>query len=99
MQTPRVIFVCDLVRNSPCLEELVIIGSKYSGTHCGIVSQEVSSPLVAPHLKIVSMHGYWKNFRSQLQVVAFILKCAVNLDKLVIISGELFVGLEIFVSC
>ncbi|KAH9618053.1 hypothetical protein KSS87_013669 [Heliosperma pusillum] len=49
---------------------------------------ELFDPCVMPKLKIVTLHGYAKPWKHQLQLVEFLLKSATFLEKLVIVPNQ-----------
>ncbi|XP_074307257.1 uncharacterized protein LOC141642375 [Silene latifolia] len=49
---------------------------------------ELSHPCVMPKLKTVTLHGYTKPWKHQLELVEFLLKSASVLEKLVIVPNE-----------
>ncbi|KAH9617942.1 hypothetical protein KSS87_005090 [Heliosperma pusillum] len=49
---------------------------------------ELFDPCVMPKLKIVTLHGYAKPWKHQLQLVEFLLKRATFLEKLVIVPNQ-----------
>ncbi|KAJ8433462.1 hypothetical protein Cgig2_014503 [Carnegiea gigantea] len=79
----HVLAICKLVRNSLCMEELAIYTSTMFDPN--MLIQELSSPCVMRQLTIVHMHGLGKPCQAQLQVGEFLLKSAVNLEKLLFV--------------
>lgn len=90
----RILGVCRFVRNLPSLEELSIFVElegevePIMGTifDQNLLIQELSSPCVMPQLKTIIMHGFGKPYQGQLQLAEFLLKSAVNLEKLLFVS-------------
>ncbi|XP_074302828.1 F-box/LRR-repeat protein At3g03360-like [Silene latifolia] len=80
--------IIELVKSSVDLEELVVYSGKSSGSEGNheVLSSEISTSCVIPLLKNVTIHGYGKCCECQLQLVEFILRNAVVLEKLVITS-------------
>ncbi|XP_074272721.1 F-box/FBD/LRR-repeat protein At5g56420-like [Silene latifolia] len=81
--------ICMLIKSSINLEELIIYAGESSG-NCELFSPGLST-CVLPLLRTVTIHGnhgYEKWCEGQLQVIEFLLKNAVILEKLVITFGE-----------
>ncbi|KAL9247652.1 hypothetical protein vseg_021063 [Gypsophila vaccaria] len=82
-----VIGIYHMMKSLRNLEELTIYTRKGFRVEAGtdLPRLEVSSPDVTPQLKTITLHGYGKSWRSQLQLVEFLLKGAAALEKLVIV--------------
>ncbi|XP_074270421.1 F-box/FBD/LRR-repeat protein At1g13570-like [Silene latifolia] len=74
-----------LMRSLKQLEELDIYTTKAFDAGTNLHRLELPSPYVTPQLKTITLHGYGKTWRSQLQLIEFLLKSAAALDKLVIV--------------
>nr|AGO67237.1 f-box family protein [Silene vulgaris] len=74
-----------LMRSLKHLEELTIYTTEDFRADTDLLRLELPSPYVTPQLKTISLHGYGKSWRSQLQLIEFLLKSAPALDKLVIV--------------
>ncbi|XP_074270799.1 putative F-box/LRR-repeat protein At5g41630 [Silene latifolia] len=65
------------------LEELDIYTTKTFNARTYL--QRLPSPYVTPQLKTITLYGYGRTWRNQLQLIEFLLKRAAVLDKLVIV--------------
>ncbi|KAH9615070.1 hypothetical protein KSS87_007572 [Heliosperma pusillum] len=82
--------IIELVKSSVDLEELIIYAGQSSaseGNH-EVLGSKLSTTCEMPLLKNVTIHGYGKCREGQLQLVEFVLKNAVILEKLVITCEE-----------
>ncbi|XP_074272710.1 F-box/LRR-repeat protein At3g26922-like [Silene latifolia] len=82
--------ICMLMKSSINLEELIIYAGESSGSKCELVCPKLYT-CVLPLLKTVTIHGnhgYENWCKGQLQVIQFLLRNAVVLDKLVITLGK-----------
>ncbi|XP_074272663.1 F-box/LRR-repeat protein At1g55660-like [Silene latifolia] len=75
-----------LMRSLKHLEELIIHTTEDFKATADLLNIELSSPCVTPQLKTITLHGYGKSWKSQLQLIEFLLKSAAVLEKLVIVS-------------
>ncbi|KAL2927395.1 hypothetical protein RDABS01_022680, partial [Bienertia sinuspersici] len=76
--------MCKLLRNSGCLKELIIYADVVFYCNCNMLLQELSSPCVLQQLKTVTIREFDKPCHVLLQLLKFLLRSAVILDKLVI---------------
>ncbi|XP_074270803.1 F-box/FBD/LRR-repeat protein At5g56420-like [Silene latifolia] len=74
-----------LMRSLKHFEELDIYTTKAFNASTDLLQLELPSPYVTTHLKTITLHGYGRTWRSQLELIEFLLKSATALDKLVII--------------
>ncbi|XP_074272664.1 putative F-box/LRR-repeat protein At5g02930 [Silene latifolia] len=74
-----------LMRSLKHLEELIIHTTKDFKATADLLNIDLSSPCVTPQLKTITLHGYGKSWKSQLQLIEFLLKSAAVLEKLVIV--------------
>ncbi|XP_074297833.1 FBD-associated F-box protein At2g26860-like [Silene latifolia] len=70
------------------LEELVIYTDTSLRGIAKLPPVELSYPCVMPKLKTVTLHGYAKPWEHQLQLVEFLLKSGIVLEKLVIVPNK-----------
>ncbi|XP_074302818.1 F-box/FBD/LRR-repeat protein At3g26920-like [Silene latifolia] len=82
--------VYGLMRSSKDLEELDIYTNTTSACRASVdlPPVELSNPCVMPKLKTVTLYGFEKPWKHQLQLVEFLLKSATALEKLVIVPNE-----------
>ncbi|XP_074307261.1 uncharacterized protein LOC141642379 isoform X2 [Silene latifolia] len=76
-----------LMRSSKKLEELDIYIDTTLWAIADLPPVELY-PCVMPKLKTVTLHGYAKPWKHQLQLIEFLLKSATVLEKLVIVSNK-----------
>ncbi|XP_074270807.1 F-box/FBD/LRR-repeat protein At5g56420-like [Silene latifolia] len=74
-----------LMRSLKQFEELDIYTTKAFYANTDLQRLELPSPYVTPQLKTITLYGYGRTWRSQLQLIEFMLKSAAALDKLVIV--------------
>ncbi|XP_074272695.1 uncharacterized protein LOC141596437 [Silene latifolia] len=82
--------IVKLMKKSVNLKELIIYAGESSGDDCELLCPELTA-CVLPLLKTVTIHGnhgYKKWCEAQLQVIEFLLKIGVVLEKLVITFGK-----------
>ncbi|KNA23942.1 hypothetical protein SOVF_019270 [Spinacia oleracea] len=80
--------ICRLLRNSRRLKELIIYADVDFFCDCDLLLDELSSSSVMRRLKIVTIREYEKPCQGLLQLIKFVLKSAVVLDKLVIVCNK-----------
>ncbi|XP_074307286.1 F-box/LRR-repeat protein At3g26922-like [Silene latifolia] len=81
--------IIELMKSSVDLEELVVdAGSSRSEDDDGVLSSELSTSCEMPLLKSVFIYGYGKCREGQLQLIEFVLRNAIILEKLVITCEE-----------
>ncbi|XP_074307258.1 F-box/FBD/LRR-repeat protein At4g26340-like [Silene latifolia] len=82
--------VSQLMRSSKDLKKLDIYTNTTNACRVSVelAPVELSYPCEMPKLKTVTLHGYEKPWKHQLQLVEFLLKSATALEKLVIVPNE-----------
>ncbi|XP_074270428.1 uncharacterized protein LOC141594136 [Silene latifolia] len=77
--------VYHLMNSLKHLEELVIYTTEDFKASANLLRVELPSSYVTPQLKTITLHGYEKSWKGQLQLVKLLLKSAAVLEKLVIV--------------
>ncbi|XP_056685652.1 putative FBD-associated F-box protein At5g56400 [Spinacia oleracea] len=80
--------ICRLLRNSWRLKKLIIFADVDFLCDCNMLLYELSSPIVMRRLKTVIIRGYEKPCKALLELMKFVLKSAVVLEKLLIVCNN-----------
>ncbi|XP_021759012.1 FBD-associated F-box protein At4g10400-like [Chenopodium quinoa] len=76
--------ICKLLKASQCLQTLIIYANGDYFCDCNMLQRELSSPCVLKKLETITIHECEKPYKGLLQLIEFVLKSAVVLEKLVI---------------
>ncbi|XP_056685655.1 F-box/LRR-repeat protein At1g55660 [Spinacia oleracea] len=80
--------ICRSLINSQCLKELIIYAHVEFFCDCNMLLDELSSPCVMQQLKTVKIREYEKPCQVLLQLIKFVLKSAVILERFVIVCKK-----------